>query len=56
MFDIDDTKALDGGEATLYRTMLAKLLYMSAERPDCHAGMQLSSTCPARLPRPPSER
>ena len=43
MFDLDNTKALDSGEATLFRTMLGKLLYMSAERPDCQAAIQYLS-------------
>ncbi|CAE7436535.1 unnamed protein product [Symbiodinium sp. CCMP2592] len=43
MFDLDNTKALESGEATLYRTMLGKLLYMSAERPDCQAAIQYLS-------------
>ncbi|CAE7796060.1 unnamed protein product [Symbiodinium sp. CCMP2592] len=41
MFDLDSTKALESGEATLYRTMLGKLLYVGGT-----AGLPSGHTVP----------
>ena len=52
MFAEDHTDELTPGDATKYRTMLGKVLYMSNDRPDAQAVIQSLPGQPGQQPRP----